>query len=303
MGSGSWTTQSYKNYSSSVGRTLNMDGVIDGAYTAQEMFRQNHCAEELKPFNVMRECRDSEEHPNTFPVILGLDVTGSMGTSAVEVAKKLNVIMTNLYKTCKDIEFMVIGIGDLVYDISPIQISQFESDIRIAEQLDKIWFEGHGGGNDYESYTEAWYMGINHTKLDCLNRGKKGLIITMGDEFINPYLPKDKLIKFTGDELQGDIETTDLYRKTIEKFNVYHLVVSHGAYSENRAEDNYNSFADVIGANNVKMVNISTISDTIIDIIKSEYNNINNVNVNEIVDNEKTNKNSVEAPDWGSLGW
>ena len=67
--------------------------------------------------------------------------------------------MTKLYEDITDVEFMIMGIGDLAYDNSPIQISQFESDIRIAEQLDKLWFENGGGGNDYESYTAAWYMG------------------------------------------------------------------------------------------------------------------------------------------------
>lgn len=84
---------------------------------------------------------------------------------------------------------MIMGIGDLAYDGCPIQVSQFESDIRIAEQLDKIYFEFGGGGNSFESYTAAWYFGSRHTKLDCLNRGKKGIIITMGDEQLNPYLP------------------------------------------------------------------------------------------------------------------
>ena len=64
------------------------------------------------------------------------------------------------------------GIGDLAYDYAPIQASQFESDIRIAEQLDKIYFEGGGGGNNFESYTAAWYFGVHNCKLDCWNRGE-----------------------------------------------------------------------------------------------------------------------------------
>ena len=85
----------------------------------------------------MRECCDSEEHPNTIPVILGLDVTGSMGEAAVKTAQALNEIMTTLYSEVNDIEFCTMGIGDLFYDHSPIQISQFESDVRIVEQLEE----------------------------------------------------------------------------------------------------------------------------------------------------------------------
>ena len=219
MGSGSWTRDSFRSYSSTKKMSIGSDGSISGNYHAQDMFKQRMIASELNPLNVMRECCDSEEHPNTIPVILGLDVTGSMGGAAVEVAKKLNVVMTSLYEKVADVEFMIMGIGDLAYDNAPIQASQFESDITIAEQLDKIYFEGGSGGNSYESYTAAWYFGLQHTKLDCWNRGKKGIVITMGDEPLNPYLPKNPLFRATGDNLQGDVETKDLYegiRKPID---------------------------------------------------------------------------------------
>ena len=36
-----------------------------------------------------------------------------MGQAAVEISKKLNNIMTKLYEQVEDIEFMVMGIGDL----------------------------------------------------------------------------------------------------------------------------------------------------------------------------------------------
>ena len=43
-----------------------------------------------------------------------------------EVAKQLNIIMTKLYEKVKDVEFMVMGIGDFAYDRYPLQVSQFE---------------------------------------------------------------------------------------------------------------------------------------------------------------------------------
>ena len=226
MGGGSWTTKAFASYTSDT-RGLSVDDFSTGTFTAQEVYHSRRLAKELDPKNVMRECCDSEEHPNTLPVILALDVTGSMGDASVRVAQKLNEIMTTLYadETIKDIEFCVMGIGDLAYDDAPIQISQFESDIRIAEQLDKIYFEAGGGGNRSESYTAAWYMGLNHCKLDCWNRGKKGIIITMGDELPNPYLPYFELAERVGDKPQGDIETSALYKEVVEKFDVYHISI------------------------------------------------------------------------------
>lgn len=228
MGSGSWTTASFVNYATTRGYDTDSRGVVTTNYSNQEMFKSKELDSSLNPKNVVRECCDSKEHPNTVPVILALDVTGSMGQAAVEISKKLNNIMTKLYEQVEDIEFMVMGIGDLSYDRFPIQASQFESDIRIAEQLEKVYFEFGGGGNSYESYTAAWYFGARHTKLDCWNRGKKGIIITIGDERLNPYLPRTAyycgLSNATGDSLQADVELEEkeppkiLYHGTGEKY-------------------------------------------------------------------------------------
>ena len=266
MGCGSWTSDSFKTYSKSVGRSVSRGGAIDSSYSNQEMFKARMLDPALDPKNVIRECCDSNDHPNTLPVILTLDVTGSMGDAAVEIAKK----------------FMIMGIGDLAYDECPIQASQFEADIRIAEQLDKIYFEFGGGGNYYESYTAAWYFGSRHTKLDCLNRGRKGIIITMGDEELNPYLPlngmKSGLQKVTGDDLQADIETKDLYEETSKKFNLYHLNVEHGYRKDNK--DIERSFKVYMDDKHFRTVNMDNIADEIVDIIISEAEeNITETNI------------------------
>ena len=273
MGCGSWTRDSYVSYSTTKGMSVSTDGMIRGSYSNQDMFKARNIDSALDPKNVIRECCDTEEHPNTIPVILALDVTGSMGQAAVEVAKKLNVIMTKLYEKVTDVEFLIMG--DLACDSYPIQASQFESDIRIAEQLDKIYFEFGGGGNSYESYTAAWYFGSRHTKLDCLNRGRKGIIITMGDEQLNPYLPfKSRghgLSEVTGDNLQSDVETKDLYEEASQKFNIYHLDVNHGhRWDEEEIEKSYKKYLD---DTHFRRVTMDSITNEIVDIIVSEAEN------------------------------
>lgn len=281
MGGGAWTRDAFATYSTSVGRMVDSSGTIVGNYSAQEMFKQRKIAPELDPMGVIRECCDSEEHPNTKPVILALDVTGSMGGASVKVAKKLNVIMTELYEKVKDVEFLIMGIGDLAYDIAPIQASQFESDIRIAEQLDKIYFEGGGGGNSYESYAAAWYFGLRHCKLDCWSRGKKGIIITIGDEPLNPYLPKNALSDVTGYKLQGDVETDDLYKQVIAKYEVYHLAVNDAetSYRWNEREIK-NTFGKYLDDNHLKVVNMDNLANTIVGIVVDSEENITEGTVN-----------------------
>lgn len=268
MGRGAWTTSAYTIYSKSVGRTVLDDGNLDKSYSAQDLFKSRCIQPELDPYNVVRQCCDSEEHPNTIPVILALDVTGSMGSAAAEVAKKLNEVMTRLYEEVTDVEFLVMGIGDLAYDNAPIQASQFESDVRIAEQLDKIYFERGGGGNSFESYTAAWYFGLKHTDLDCWKRGKKGIIITMGDESLNPYLPANRLSAVTGDSLQTDVETETLYNATSEKFDIYHLAIDDTATSYSWHKDGINNtYSKYLDDKHFLTVGLNNIASTIVNII------------------------------------
>lgn len=266
MGGGTWTTSSFASYSTSKGRSYDVATCsLTGSYSSQDIYKETKLHEKLNPKNVLRECLDSEEHPNTIPVILALDVTGSMGDAAVEVAKDLNIVMTRLFKEVKDIEFMIMGIGDLACDRAPIQISQFESDIRIAEQMDQVYFEYGGGGNAYESYTAAWYMGSRHTKLDCLQkRDKRGIIITLGDEQLNPYLPYSALVKATGDDLQGDIETKDLFEEASKKFDIYHIDVDHRRYRDQDIDSSWRKYLD---ENHYKSVKLNAVTDTIVEMI------------------------------------
>lgn len=276
MGGGTWTTCAYNAYTT---LTKGMDSVTysNARLSVQDNFKARRLDGVLNPYNVMRECCDSEEHPNSFPVILALDVTGSMGSAANRVAQKLNEIMTSLYSDdeVKDVEFCIMAIGDLAYDDAPIQISQFESDVRIAEQLDKVYFEGGGGGNSYESYTAAWYMGVKHCVLDAWNRGRKGVIITMGDELPNPYLPKDPLKDAVGDSLQGNIETEDLLPEVLEKYDVFHISVDDHASSYNwhnsRGELD-KAWSELLGKDHYFVANLDNLTNIIVKIVKSCYN-------------------------------
>lgn len=246
MGGGEWTTSAYSSYMRSTKSIIDVDNLT--ASSVNQFYDAKGLDHALDPKGVkIRECRDSEEHPNTIPVILGLDVTGSMGSACAAVARQLDKIITGLYGDVKDVEFMVMGIGDFAYDRAPLQVSQFESDVRICDQLGKIWFERGGGGNSYESYTAAWYFALNHTDLDCWKRGKRGIIITMGDEPLNPYLPGRDFKRIFGYEGQ-DVDTIDLYKQVSEKYDIYHIIItdpeSSGRYYLERDEKTWGKVLD-----------------------------------------------------------
>ena len=261
MGSGTFTSRCMATYSSSLGRTYD----ATTHRVSGQTFEAKRLDEQLDPSKfTIRECCDSEEHPNTVPVILCLDLTGSMDKACSETAAALGKIVISLYDKYKDIEFCVMGVGDLDYDDCPIQMSQFESDVRIAVSLDKLYIELGGGGNDFESYTAAWYMGLYRTKLDCFDKhGRKGVIITMGDEPLNPYLPARKLNNFINANEEKDIETIELYNQAIEKFDIYHISVDspHCCYRRYKKEVD-KSFGELLGPR-YKISTIDGLADTI----------------------------------------
>ena len=289
MGSGTWTACAYDTYTKAT-YNVSAEAISTANFATQDFYRSRSLADVLNAKGKIRECLDSDEHPNSYPIILALDVTGSMGSAATEAGKKLGEIMSSIYANdaITDPEFCVMAIGDLAYDYAPIQMSQFESDVRIAEQLDKVYFEGGGGGNSYESYTMAWYMGLRHAKLDCWERNAKGLIITLGDEQINPYLPKNGIQNYAGDTIQGDIETNDLYKEVSEKYEVYHISVNdtRSSYRWNNQQDAVDkSWINVIGEDHYRVSNLENLADTIISIITEHaVERVNNpfiINTNE----------------------
>ena len=272
MGCGSFSASSYASYSTARGRTF--DSVtcsLTDNVSSHEMFTQRRLHEQLDVKNKIRECCDNAEHPNTVPVILALDVTGSMGDAAVKVAKSLGCIMKEIYEETKDVEFSIMAIGDIECDMVPIQMSQFESDIRIAEALDNVYFEYGGGGNGWESYSLAWYTGLKHARLDCWKRGKKGIIITLGDEPLNPYImlngASTSLKECLGDNEQAKIDTKDLYELASEKYDIYHISVTDSGSYYYRKDRIDSSFKEVLPKENYFVACINELPGVISKII------------------------------------
>ena len=224
MGYGYYTTAASCNYKTRTFGTA--DTVTLSNMSAQSVYKARRLDPALDPLNKRRVCADSKDHPNSLPIILGLDCTGSMGHAATATLAKMDETMEELYKTNKDVEFCVMGIGDFYCDDAPLQVSQFESDIRILEQSAALWLEFGGGGNAYESYTGPWYFGTYRCDCDCWKRGKKGILITCGDEGMNPFINPDKLRDVIGGELEGPTDTAELYKEASKKWDIYHIAIT-----------------------------------------------------------------------------
>lgn len=236
MGMGSYSVDDRAKRATTLGYT---------SKPASQIFTQRDLSNAMNPEGVMlRESRDSEEHPNSVSIILALDVTGSMGSIPHFLVKEgLPNIMGNIIQRgIRDPQLLFLAVGDHECDRSPLQVGQFESsDPLLDKWLTEVYLEGGGGGNAGESYLLAWYFAAWHTAIDCFEkRGQKGFLFTIGDEPTLPELPAEALANIMGKGQHRNHHALELLDKAREKYHVYHLHIKEtSAGSQKTTQDGW----------------------------------------------------------------
>jgi len=266
MGSGKWKPNDWSTYTTSRSYSTK---------TTEEIYHSRKINKDLDPHGVnIRESRDSEDNPNSNAVIVSLDVTRSMSPVLDSMAREgLNNFITNLYdrKPILDPHLMIMAVGDAeMGDEAPLQVTQFEADIRIAEQLEKIWLEQRGGNNMYESYALPWYFASMHTNIDCLEkRNKKGYLFTIGDEAPTPYLRKEDIKRVTGDVIETDrIDGEDLLSMVSRKYEVFHLIIEQGNNYQRYPNKVLNEWFKLLGQKAIRLSDHKKMAEVIVSTIQ-----------------------------------
>jgi hypothetical protein len=266
MGSGSYSVES-----------RNLRATSAGYYTKapSQIFEKRQLDLAMNPNGIrIREARDSEEHPNSIPVILGLDVTGSMGHVPHHLIKDgLPTLMSGIIQAgIPDPQLLFTAVGDHEVDDAPLQVAQFESSDELLDQwLQKVYIESGGGGNAGESYALAWYFAGYHTATDHWDkRNKKGYLFTVGDEPVLNTYPKTALeaIMGTSCSVQTDITAAELLDAAREKWNVYHIHIRETGRGSR--EDSVNVWRELLGDNLIILEEHQKLPFTIADIVSQD---------------------------------
>jgi len=266
MGMGSYSQASAMN-------TRALIGAHDSSN--EQLFTNRHVDNKMNPKDLtLRESRDSAEHPNSLAMILGLDLTGSMGSiPQMMVRDGLPNIMSKIIQSGElDPQVLFLGVGDHECDGSPLQVGQFESsDTLLDEWLLATYLEGGGGGNKGESYFLAWYVAAMHTAIDCLeNRGRKGILITIGDEPVLDGISASKLQGIMGQGQYSDVTAKELLAQAQEMYHVYHIhLLSTGA---GRRFKEYPIWPSLLGDNLLMAQSPDEVADLIVTVVGEHQN-------------------------------
>lgn len=277
MGSGRWSSDAYDFAT----RDRLASGTADFDYDARvKSGRATGIHPDLDPKKVagdtsplagqcVRESRDSDEHPESLPIVSIFDVTGSMGRIPQMLQKKLANLMDVVIDKAqvRDPQILVGAVGDATCDRYPFQVGQFESDNRFDEQLRNIILEGHGGGQVFESYALAYRFAAYHTVTDAWEkRGKKGYFFTMGDEAPWPTVSAKEVSDIFGVQAEeGDESVEDLIAKASERWDLYHLFAMDGSYPDRT--DIHDKWRKLLGQQFVMVEDSSLICEVIAGII------------------------------------
>ncbi|MBQ9762734.1 MAG: VWA domain-containing protein [Oscillospiraceae bacterium] len=217
MGHGSYRASDWAKLKESRG--------INAGSTVNQLFSNQTMDDRYNPkFFETRESCDSDDSPNSTPIIIGLDVTGSMGYLAEEIAKNaLNETVTQIYakQPVTNPHILCAAFGNH-YDNAPLQVTQFEADIRVVEQLLDLWIER--GGNGYSADTFVWYFAAKHTRIDSFQkRGKKGFLFTLGDDFCSENLNYGTIYKIFNEKAR-DYTIKELIDMASEQYELFHII-------------------------------------------------------------------------------
>jgi len=262
MGSGTFNPSAYRSFAASTtGKTT------DEIYTSRSIDKN------LDPKGVkIRESRDSADNPNSTPIIVALDVTGSMGMIADAIAREgLGTLFKEILdrKPVTDPHLMFMAVGDAYYDSAPLQVSQFEADNRIVEQLTQIYLEGGGGGNSFESYNAPWYFAARHTEHDSLiKRGKRGYLFTIGDEEAPKTFTRDQIKTIIGDTLERDMTSEEMLAEAQRMYDVFHVIIEEGDHARNYLDRVVKSWTSLLGQHVIRLKDYKKLAETIVSTIE-----------------------------------
>ncbi len=154
------------------------------------------------------------------PVIIAVDVTGSMANWPFEIFDRLPLLYNTLSQYREDLEICFVAIGDAGVDRWPLQVTSFASGFDLEQLLGSLYGEG-GGGDAPESYGLFAHWVNSHVEVRHL--AEKPFLVVFGDAPMHPTVPQGQIAHYLGDGAGGDVDALEAWRQVGRTWNTWFL--------------------------------------------------------------------------------
>ena len=154
------------------------------------------------------------------PLIIAIDVTGSMASWPFEIFDRLPLLFNTLSQYREDLEICFAAIGDAAVDRWPLQVTTFASGFDLEQLLGSLYGEG-AGGDAPESYGLFAHWVNTHVETPDLQ--EPPFLIIFGDITMHKDVPREQIKRYLGDNLRFDVNALDAWQKLSQKWNTWFL--------------------------------------------------------------------------------
>ncbi len=157
------------------------------------------------------------------PLVVAVDVTGSMAGWPAEIFDRLPLLYQTLSQYRPDLEVAFAAIGDAGCDRWPLQVTEFGKGVALEDRLKAIYGEG-GGGDAPESYQLFAQFMNTHAKIPAVPEGgEKPFLIVFGDAQFHPKARPEEVERVLGDRIAQPLSGVEIWREVAAKWNVWFL--------------------------------------------------------------------------------
>lgn len=157
---------------------------------------------------------------STNPLIVAVDVTGSMASWPFEIFDRLPLLYNTLSQYREDLEICFAAIGDAAYDRWPLQVTPFAGGFDLEQLLGSLYGEG-GGGDAPESY--GLFAHWVNTHVEVPNAQEPPFLIVFGDVTMRPQVTKDHIAEVLGDSAQRSVDAVAAWKQVTKTWNTWFL--------------------------------------------------------------------------------
>ncbi len=169
------------------------------------------------------------ETNSTSPLVVAIDVTGSMSEWPATFFEKLPLLYNEVKRYLPDVEISFAAIGDATCDSVPLQAGKFDKGKALDDVINSLYPEGGGGGGARESYELMAHFYVNNVEIP---KAKKPIFIFAGDEGFYDRIDQSLVSRYIGDSGQTEEDSFNVMRSLCQKFDTYILRKDYGSGAE-----------------------------------------------------------------------